>query len=207
MSRMITRISAAVCVAVFGGSLAAAQNLVVNGDFHSDVSDWTQLSGVTLSWDGNSDYQNQPSSGSAENLNDAAGSSNSGTIQCIDGIVGGHNYYLSAWLRAPTGQTGEGNAKVFVWWYTQPGCTGTMSSGPGTPWFTTSDSWIEQEAGSTDAQISAQSALVYLNNNKTSVTPGEYRVSYDHVVFERTGSIFGDGFEEGDLMAWSVSVP
>jgi len=207
MSRMVPRMLAGVCVAVLGVSLAAAQNLVVNADFHSDVSGWTQLSAVTLSWDGTSDYQNQPGSGSAEILNEADAASNSGAIQCIDGIVGGQSYDLSAWLRAPTGQTGEGYAKVFVWWYTLAGCSGTMSTGPTTPRLYTSDNWIEQDAGSTDAPLSTQSTLVYLNISKTSVTPGEYRVSYDHVVFERSGLIFADGFEEGDLMAWSVSVP
>ncbi len=206
MSRMVARMAAAVCVAVLGASLAAAQNLVVNADFHGDVSGWTQLSDVTLSWDGSSDYQNQPGSGSAEILNEAAGTANSGAIQCIDGIVGGESYDLSAWLRAPTGQTGEGHATVFVWWYTQPGCSGTMSSGPITPWLYTSDSWVELDGGSGDSPLSVQSALVYLNIYKTSV-PGEYRVSYDHVVFERTGLIFADGFEEGDLMAWSVTMP
>lgn len=207
MGSMIAQMSAAVGVAVLGASLAAAQNLVANGDFHSDVSGWTELAEVTLSWDGTSDYQNQPGSGSAEILNEGAGAANSGAIQCIDGIVGGQSYNLSAWLRAPTGQTGEGHATVFVWWYTEPGCSGTISSGPITPWLYTSDSWVEMDAGSGDAPLSVQSALVYLNIHKTSVTPGAYRVSYDHVVFERTGLIFADGFEEGGLMAWSVTVP
>jgi len=179
---MVVRVSAAVGVAVLGVSLAAAQNLVDNGDFDTDVGGWTQLSGgITLSWDGTSDYQGQPASGSAMILNSASGQSNSGVTQCIEGIIGSESYELSAWLKAPTGQSADGNARVFMWWYTGPGCTGTQSLGPTTPFFNTSDDWVLQEAAGVQAPLESQSATVYLNVAKTSEVPGEYMVSFDHV--------------------------
>lgn len=184
MRSMVVRVSAAVGVAVLGVSLAAAQNLVVNGDFDTGIDGWTQVSGgITLSWDGASDYQGQPTSGSAMVLNNASVSSNSGAIGCVEGIIGAESYDLSAWLKASTGQSADGNARVFVWWYTEPGCTGTQSWGPTTPYFTTSDDWVLQQAASVQAPLASRSATVYLNVAKTSAVPGEYLVSFDHVSF------------------------
>jgi hypothetical protein len=192
-------------VGVLATPMAAAQNLVVNGDFDNDVDGWTELS-IPLSWDPTSDYQNSPESGSALIVNAGPGS-NSGAVQCINGIVAGEAYELSAWLRAPTGQSGQGNGGVFVWWYVVPNCGGSQTAGPVTGYITTSDSWVEVVAPIEEAPPGTQSAIVYLNNKKTSSTSEEYRVSFDHVLFTAGGVIFADGFEAGDTSAWSATVP
>ena len=206
MVTLVARVSIAIGVAMMVASVAAAQNLVVNGDFDNDVSGWTEMSSILLSWDPTSDYQNSPESGSALIVN-ADLSANSGAVQCVNGIVGGEAYGLSAWLRAPTGQSGQGNGGVFVWWYVVPNCGGSQTVGPVTGYITTSDSWVEVVAPSEEAPPGTQSAIVYLNNAKTSPTPGEYRVYYDHVLLTAGGAIFSDDFESGDTSAWSATVP
>lgn len=212
MKSRFVRVSATVGVAVLCVSLATAQNLVVNGDFDTDVDGWTQLSGgITLSWDGTSDYEGEPNSGSAMVLNSASVSSNSGATRCVEGIIGNESYDLSGWLKAPTGQSADGNARVFVWWYTQPGCTGAQSSGPATPFFTTSDDWVFQEASSVQAPLESRSATVYLNVAKTSNSPGEYLVSFDHVSFigksvdRNLSFIPAAGFAPGDAGSFWIT--
>ena len=206
MVTLVARVSIAIGVAMMVASVAAAQNLVVNGDFDNDVSGWTEMSSILLSWDPTSDYQDSPESGSALIVN-ADLWANSGAVQCINGIVAGEAYGLSAWLRAPTGQIGQGTGGVFVWWYVVPDCGGSQTAGPATAYITTSDSWVEVVAPSEQAPPGTQSAIVYLNNAKTSSTPGEYRVYYDHVLLTAGGAIFSDGFESGDTSAWSATVP
>ena len=192
-------------VGVLTMPMAAAQNLVVNGDFDNDVDGWTELS-IPLSWDPTSDYQNSPASGSALIVN-AIPFGNSGATQCVSGIIGGETYHLSAWLRAPTGQNAEGMAGVFVWWWTGSNCGGSMSIGPATAYIFTSNSWVELVAPSEQAPPGTQSGTVYLNNQNKSSTPGAYSASFDHVLLAASGVIFSDGFESGDTSAWSATVP
>lgn len=188
MRSMAIQVSALIGVAVLGVPLAAAQNLVANGDFDADVDGWTNMGGsITLSWDGTSDFEGQPNSGSAKVLNNAPAQSASGVTHCVEDIFGNEFYDLSAWLRSPTGQSADGDASVFVWWYTEPGCTGTQSSGPSTPHFTTSDEWVLQEAPSVQAPLDSRSAIVYLAVSKRSEDPGEYLVSFDHVTMTGKG--------------------
>jgi hypothetical protein len=127
-------------VGVLATPMAAAQNLVVNGDFDNDVDGWTELS-IPLSWDPTSDYQNSPASGSALIVN-AIPLGNSGAVQCINGIVAGEAYRLSAWLRAPTGQSGQAKRRVFVCGTWSPTAVGPRP-GASDRYITTSDSWVE----------------------------------------------------------------
>ncbi len=190
MRSMAARVSAMMAVAVLGVSLSAAQNLVANGDFDTDVDGWTNMGGgITLSWDGTSDYDGQPNSGSARVLNDYPEASSSGVTHCVEDIFGNESYDLSAWLKAPTGQSAVGSSSVFVWWYTEPGCTGVQSSGPSTQYFFTSDDWVFHEAPQVQAPLEARSATVYLSVRKESDGPGEYMVSFDHV------SLIGKGVD------------
>ncbi len=206
MSRLVARVAGVVFVTVLGASLAVGQNLVTNGEFDTGVAGWTEFSAVTLSWDSQEDYAGQPGSGSALIVNDNLGQSNSGATQCVEAIVGGESYILSTWLLAPSGQqSAQGSAKVFVWWYSEAGCTGYLGQGPATSYITTSDVWVERVGPAGMAPTGTQSAIVYLNNAKTSDTPGVYRVWYDHVVLRNADEIFSDGFESGSLSAWSSS--
>lgn len=207
MSRIVAIILSAFGVVLLGVSVSSAQSLVVNGDFNQDVLGWTQLSAVTLTWDPTSDFENNPGSGSALVVNAQPGSSSSGVTQCVNWIPGGESYDLSAWLRAPTGQSADGHALVFVWWYSQADCTDFLASGPSTGWLFTSDDWVERSILGSPAPQDAASAVVYLNVVKESDTPGEYQVSFDRVFLNLTGAIFVDGFDSGEFSAWSAVVP
>ena len=199
-----SRASMVLITVILISGMATAQTLVVNGDFDTNVAGWTELS-IPLSWDGSSDWQGNPASGSALILNNAAFADNSGAIQCVDGIVAGEVYSLSAWLRVPSGQTGTGAARVFIWYYSEPGCAGTWVGESSTPVMAASDVWIGLSSGDTVAPATAQSVKVYLNNFKYTET-GIYQASYDHVAFTLIG-VFADGFESGDTTEWSASVP
>ena len=207
MSRVVATVSSACCVVLLSASVAAAQSSVFNGEFNTDVLGWNQLSAVTLTWDPTSDYASNPGSGSALVVNAQPGSANSGATQCVNGIQGGESYDLSAWLLAPTGQSASGHSLVFVWWYSQADCADFLSLGPGTAWLFTSDTWVEHSVQGEPAPPGAASAIVYLNVVKESNTPGSYQVSFDHVLFQVTGTIFIDGFDTGDHSVWSAVAP
>ena len=186
---------------VMSAALLSASNLVTNGDFNTGTAGWAHFTDVSLEWDATSDYANQPGSGSAVVIADLPTHVNSGATQCIDGIVGGAPYDLSAWLRVPAGQSGSGSAMVFVWWYTQPGCVGAPLAGLTTDSVYPNDEWVERVALSAAAPLDASSAVVYLNMAKQTAA-GTFEASFDHVVFS-SDAIFSDGFESGGTGAWS----
>ncbi len=206
MSRLDAFITG-VCAVLLSASVASAQSQVFNGEFHTDVLGWNQLSAVTLAWDPASDYEGNPSSGSAVVVNAQPGTANSGVTQCVNGIHGGESYDLSAWFRAPTGQTADGHCLVFVWWYSQPNCSDWLDLGPGTGWVYTSDSWTDRSILETPAPPGAASAIVYLNIVKDSDQGGSYQAWFDHVLLQPTGTIFIEGFDTGHTLAWSTIVP
>lgn len=205
MSGMVVRVSAVLSVSLLSIGVVAAQNLLTNGDFDNDVAGWTAgLFPVT--WDGASDYQNDPSSGSALILNNDPSAAYATATQCVDGVVAGEAYRLSTWLRVPPGQTGSGYATVYISWFSQPGCGGAWLSETTTSGISSSDGWTDLPAAVGQAPATAQSARVYLNCYKLS-SDGELQASFDHVVFDLNAPIFADGFESGDTSAWSYGPP
>ena len=190
---------------VMSAALLSASNLVTNGDFNTGTAGWAHFTNVSFEWDPTSDYANQPDSGSAVVIADLPTYVNSGATQCIDGIVGGQPYDLSVWVRMPTGQSGSGSAKVFVWWYTQPGCVaGGPLTGPLIGEVYPTDVWVERVAPRVNAPSDAASALVYLNVAKQTAG-GELQAFFDHVVLT-SDAIFSDGFESGGTGAWSGQI-
>jgi len=204
MRVLTARLGVCLALIVMAAAPTTAGNLVANGDFDTDTAGWTPFADVTLEWDATSDATNQPDSGSAVIIADLPDYTNSGAIQCINGISGGALYDLSAWLRVPTGQSASGAARVFVWWYPQPGCVGPPSAGPTTGDVFPSDQWVERTAPSAIAPSDATSAVVYLNAAKQTAA-GTFQASYDHVVLT-SDTIFVDGFESGGTGAWSGQV-
>jgi len=205
MSGVYAKISAALGLALLFTGPVVAQNLVTNGDFDDDVAAWTEGI-IPLTWDGTSDCEDDTLSGSALILNNAPSVTYSGATQCIDSIVVGEAYRLSAWLNVPPGQTGSGYATVFVSWFSQPGCGGGWLSDTSTIGISSSDGWTELPAAIGQAPATAQSARVYLNCYKLT-SSGELQASFDHVVFSLATEIFADGFESGTTSVWSGAVP
>lgn len=205
MSGMVARISLFLCAALLFNGLVVAQNMVTNGDFATGVAGWTQ-GAIPLTWDGSSDYQGDPSSGSGLILNNAPSVFYAFATQCVASVVAGEIYRLSTWLRVPPGQTGSGYATVSIAWYDQSGCGGSWVSGTTTSGSSFSNGWTELPAAVGQAPATAQSALVYVICYKTS-SDGELQTSFDHVVFGLNAPIFADGFESGNTSAWSVVQP
>ena len=205
MSGMVVRVSAVLGVALFFTGLVAAQNLVTNGDFANNVAGWA-AGVIPVTWDGTSDYQDDPFSGSALILNNALSVTYAVANQCVDSVVAGEAYRLSAWLRVPPGQTGSGYATVSISWYNQPGCGGSWLSETSTSGISSSNGWTDLPAAVGQAPATAQSALVYLTCYKLT-SDGELQASFDHVVFSPNAPIFADGFESGNTSAWSAALP
>ena len=111
----------------------AAQNVVVNAQFDSDVNSWTVVSPVStdVSWHP-LDWQGSPTSGSGlvTNIGPTPGMA---VVQnpCLVTTVAG-NYELGSQIRVPL-QTNVGAAWVSVWFYGSPSCTGIPTSGASTP--------------------------------------------------------------------------
>lgn len=184
----------------------AAQNLVDNGDFDLDVSSWTPISVVDFQWEP-LDSQSDPSSGSGLAANTGNAGSNSGITQCIESIEAGRSYELSAWLDISPSQSGEGNAKLFVWWRDEPGCTGTQSTALATPYTVTTSGWELRSAPAEVAPAGTVSATLYLNVVKSSMVADTFYVSFDDIDLRIEGSLFFDGFESSDTSAWSAVTP
>jgi hypothetical protein len=204
MTSVVARVLAALAAALLFTGPVAAQNMVSNGDFDDDLAGWTE-GAIPVTWDGTSDYQNDPLSGSALIFNDNPGATYAWARQCVDGVVEGETYRLSTWLNVPS-QTGSGYGTVTIAWYDQPGCGGAWLSGTSTSGIYSSNGWIEIPAAVGQAPPTAQSALVYLVCYKMS-SDGELQTSFDHVVFVLDPPIFADGFESGTTSAWSATLP
>jgi hypothetical protein len=179
------------CIAVsslFLADVAGSQNLVVNGDFASDVSSWsTAYSGpqVSVAWNALDPADPTPS-GSAEVTTTVTNSTDGGADQCVDLVSG------PLWLRLHA-MVPDQPAVTFVaadpWvrWYTGPGCTvaeagtdfpiGTVAEGAG--WQTL--------VGPLTVPVTAKSVRVFLGAIKdTNATPAV--VHYDDVYLPEPGS-------------------
>jgi len=110
-----------------------AQNLVRNGTFDTDVSDWpTGGPAAQVSWSPQ-DANGSPSSGSALIANVSTGPSNGeGIQQCVSGpgIVAGVSYTYGGKVRVPSGQARTGFVMFGLRWYASPDCSGNAEDQP-----------------------------------------------------------------------------
>jgi len=184
----------------------AAQNLVVNPDFDTDVVGWSPFYDIDFIWDP-LDYQGDPSSGSGFAASTDAPGSNSGIVQCVEPIVAGEAYGLSGWLNVSPSQAGDGYVGLFVWWRDGAGCTGTQTNALVTPYVASTTGWEQQTAAPEVAPAGTVSATLYLNITKSSPLGVDYYVYFDGIDLHPAGSVFSDGFETGDTSRWSTAVP
>ena len=123
--RFATRLAA--LILVLGGThagAAAAQNLILNGDFNSDLSHWTSFdaSGAAVAW-APDDANGAPGSGSVRAFNQLnIASSVVALAQCVP-VAGGVDYELDADAFIPSGQATSGSAAVWVQWQLDATCT------------------------------------------------------------------------------------
>ena len=195
---------AVVVLLIAANPCAEAQNLIVNGNFDSDVSGWTPL-GASLSaeWDP-SDYAGSPSSGSLLGTNDSPTSANLSVVSCVDSISGGQPYQYTGWIKTPSGQTVTGLFRLYWYWYPLASCAGAQTLAASTPYMTSADDWIYVSTDSEIAPPGTMSAWLVLGIYKTSAVPGTFQVYYDGLDFRHTGINFADGFESGDISEWSA---
>lgn len=112
---------------------APAANVVVNGDFHTDVSGgwWPGNATFPVTWVAGPvlDAFGSPSSGSVRlQVNSAVDFANGGTEQCI-AATPGTTYDFGAWIRMPSTNTcgpSPCEASAFVSFYDAPGCSGNQ---------------------------------------------------------------------------------
>lgn len=184
----------------------AAQNLVINPDFDTDVVGWSPFYDIDFIWDP-VDYQGDPSSGCGFAASTDAPVTNSGIVQCVEPIVAGESYKLSAWLDISPSQEGDGSVGLFVWWRDGAGCTGTQTHALATPYVGSTAGWEQLTAAPEVAPAGTVSATLYLNIVKSSPLGDDYYVSFDGIDLHPAVSLFSDGFESSDTSAWTVTVP
>jgi hypothetical protein len=109
-------------------STVVAQSLI-DDTFDTNVDDWPVGMKSTIIWDP-LDANLNPDSGSAlaTNISDTAGDG-TGPEQCVEGVVAGGLYRVSADILVPEGQSETGFANLLVRWY-EDACLGTQTG----PW-------------------------------------------------------------------------
>lgn len=178
----------------------ASVNLVVNGNFQSNLTVWVSGDGSAL-WsaesaiaDGSGSARitcDNPSSGACQPL-----------LQCV--LVNPGLHLLELAVRVPAGQptTGEGYAIAYV--YPNTTCSGMPVAGGFSTASVTSATWrsrwvvVNVPAGG--ASVSVRLTVV---KNETG---GEFDVLADAVRLS-TGLRFADGFQSGTTAQWSLAVP
>lgn len=144
--------------ALFGAAPACAQNLVVNGDFDTDVSGWTPS--PFNRWD-EADHEEAPDSGSLLIRNNFLNPQASiGVSQCV-AVTPGTPYDVGASFLIPSGQGSTGAAYLAIVWNSSPDCNGiTATTGTVTEEVTDLGVWQERSlrhlvapAGSAGAKI------------------------------------------------------
>ena len=122
---------------------AAAQDLIVNGHFHTDINGWTLVGTGSQAWDP-LDWQAAPGSGSIRVTNtDPTANMATGSAQCIPLTPSG-TYEFGAHVRFPAGQS-LGAGGVAVGWFSNTTCTNPPISTNNTPavFSTTINTWVE----------------------------------------------------------------
>lgn len=150
-----------------------AQNLVLNGTFEGDSSNWTDsVVEGTFVFD-SLDYVGGAGSGSGLTTITSTGAMWTGNaIQCIPGISDANLYDWGARVLIPSGHSTTGYAYIQLVWYSTAACSGApLATGTATNLVpaTTTDTWVSTRIDSQAPPAGAQSAIILLSVAKTSV--------------------------------------
>jgi hypothetical protein len=200
---VVTQLIAATLLMV--GCGVSAQTLD-NGSFDTGVTGWnvvrpaeSALVPDTLDADGNT------SSGSALGTNTSLDSG--GDVFFQQCMVGGEdgNYLFGGEILIPGEQTESGEAFLQLTRYSSSNC-GTEHLGTDLTSFvttSTTDVWVAvSETASFDPNVASVLMRMFIRKNEAG---GSLRVHFDNLFL--TTLIFEDGFESGDVTAWSATVP
>ncbi len=170
---------------------AAAQNLIVNGDFATDTSSWAFTTPGTFSFHGGPvfDSDSNPASGSGRVQNQSTlAFGTSFAAQCVNGITAGTNYDFGARIYFDsTTQTATGRGNIVVGFLSGASCSGSNVGAFTTAnvLSSTTDTWVAADVLAVTAPATAQSVQVNLFTNKVEAT-GTLDVHFDNVYFAVT---------------------
>ena len=184
------------------GSGAWSENVVFNPGFDTDVSGWTVESYVSISWS-LMDANLNPASGSAEVTNSSPGPQNgTGITQCLDITpIEGAAYDFGGKALIPDGQARTGSAQVGLRWWSGSNCSGSTVGTQPRRATSTLGAWVELSSTEQIAPAGAASAQFVAFPSKLEAG-GSLVAHFDDLYFRNT-PLFADGFESGDLTAWS----
>ena len=206
-NRVILLLVAVGCIFSAG---VEAQALLDNPDFATDISYWTcTVGGGTTIWDA-LDADGANDSGSLRIDNDApATNAFIKCTQCVP-VEEANQYKLSTsvYFTGIPDFTLDGSARIRIAYHGNASCTDILEySGlavahdflsPENTWFAFENEWSLAPPGTTHALVSL---FCWAD---TQGTP--QRMHFDNVLLDETPAIFADGFESGNLDAWSSTV-
>lgn len=166
---------------------AIAQNLVVNGEFPTDVASWSAGSGATIEWHP-LDWAGSPASGSIRVTFAALATGAAGAFQCVpfDPPV---PFEMGARARIPLPQATIGTAFVSVVTFANTTCSGSPLGAANTGSLTTStpEVWVDLFSTGLTPAPRTRSVGVLLLVTKDQVE-GALSVLFDRVVFGPAGT-------------------
>ena len=181
---------------------AAAQELLSNRHFITDLSGWTGSG-----WWDSLDVFGDPKTGSATYVNQDTGISERYIVlQCVELPTPGGYYELGGYFYIPAGQSGTGLARLGLSWHSDLSCgTPAYLGGADVGSYAGLGTWYQMHPLTFVAPSTALSAKVYTIHRKGS-EDGVFQVSTDELSFVELDGIFNDGFESADTTGWSSTV-
>jgi predicted enzyme related to lactoylglutathione lyase len=186
--------SLAPLLALTGAALpAAAQNLLVNPTFDTNLSSWTiGTDSVTVTWDGTRDGDGSTTSGSARTV--WAASTVTGNYeaftQCVN-VNQSVNYRFGGKAFIPSGQALAGQAYFLAVPFNQSNCQGAPppSAAVSTPSVTALDQWTE-----TLGTITPIGGSILIGAYLAVPAGGTFTINYDDLLLEPvTAGCIADG--------------
>lgn len=183
-----------------GTAPLAAQNLVLNPHFASDILGWGVITPpLGISWSGALDSNGSACSGvlvatlvSPTPISTLAG-------QCITGISDLITYDFGIDVLVPPGEPVDGFSNMRVDWFAGPGCTSYL--GTAAPFGSVpppSGAWVTMAISGVAPPVGTSSAGVLLVVGRAA-GGGAYDTMFDDAYFAPTGTfddlIFADGFD------------
>lgn len=113
---------------------ARAQNIVPNGTFDGGIGSFAPNSvAAEIAWDPGVEFDDRPGSGSLR-VSDVSNHQPALAIasRCVSGHVPAGSYYFEFWTRFAPGETANGKAAAYVYFYPNSNCSGSPNGYVGT---------------------------------------------------------------------------
>ncbi len=190
------------CIATLAASTGTGTENIVNGTFDTEVvTGWT-LNNGTREWS-SFDADGSPSSRSALLTNSPASSSHEVLFQCGP-VNENSDYAIGAEFWIPSGQGNPGMGFLGIYTYASDACSGADLSYSSTDSTATDvDRWVALHGV---LAVPAGAASAHVRIVVSRLNTGTFAAYLDDVSLLRS-CLFCDGFESGDLSAWSSSAP